>query len=60
MVNIKEEVRRLLDRLPDDASWDDVMHEIYVRKAIESGLADSETGRTTPVEEVRKRFGLPA
>lgn len=60
MVNIKEEVRRLLEGLPDDASWDDVMYEIYVRKAIESGLADSDAGRTTPVEEVRKRFGLPA
>lgn len=58
MVNIKEEARRLLDRLPENATWDDLMHEIYVRKAIESGLEDSKAGRTTPVEEVRKRFGL--
>ncbi len=58
MVSIKEEARRLLDRLPDDLTWDDLMHEIYVRKTIESGIADSETGRTTPVEEVRTRFGL--
>ncbi|MBV9773151.1 MAG: hypothetical protein JO040_04340 [Gemmatimonadetes bacterium] len=58
MVNVKEEARRLLDRLPDDLTWDDLMHEIYVRKAIESGLADSEAGRTIPVEEVRARFGL--
>jgi hypothetical protein len=44
MVNIKDEARRLLDRLPDDASWDDLMHEIYVRKAIESGREDSRAG----------------
>jgi hypothetical protein len=37
MVNLKDEARRLLDRLPDDASWDDLIHEISVRKAIESG-----------------------
>ena len=58
MVNIKEEARRLLERLPEDATWDDLMHEIYVHKAIEAGRADSRLGRTTPVEDVRKRFGL--
>lgn len=58
MVSIKEEARRLVERLPESATWDDLMHEIYVRKAVESGLADSEAGRTTPVEEVRRRFGL--
>lgn len=58
MVSIKEEARRLLERLPENATWDDLMHEIYVRKAIEAGRADSQAGRSTSVEEVRKRFGL--
>lgn len=57
--NIKEEARRLIDRLPDDANWDDLMEEIYVRAAIENGIRDSDAGRTVPVEEVRARFGLP-
>ena len=35
------------------------MHEIYVRQAIESGLADSPAGRTRSVEEVRLEFNLP-
>jgi predicted transcriptional regulator len=34
------------------------MYEIYVRLAVEAGLADSKAGRTTPVEEVRSKFGL--
>ncbi|MCX5836332.1 MAG: hypothetical protein NTX62_05055 [Deltaproteobacteria bacterium] len=55
---IKEEVRRLLDRLPDQFTWDDLMHEIYVRQAIEAGLADSRAGRTTDVDQVRSEFGL--
>ena len=58
MVNIKEEARRLLEHLPEDATWDDLMHEIYVRKAVEAGRADIRAGRTTAVEDVRKRFGL--
>jgi hypothetical protein len=56
-VNIKEEVRRLADKLPDDATWDDVMHEIYVRQAIESDLADSEAGRVKDVDQVRAELG---
>ena len=57
-VNIKEEARKLIDRLPDDSTWDDVMHEIYVRQVIEAGLADSQAGRVTTVEQVRQEFGL--
>ena len=57
-INIKEEARRLVDQLSENSTWDDLMHEIYVRQSIERGLADSEAGRTTSVEEVRGRFGL--
>ncbi len=56
--NVKEEARRLVERLPDDPTWDDVMHEIYVRQSIEAGLADSEAGRLTSLEDVRAKFGV--
>ncbi len=57
--NIKEEARRLFDRLPENATWDDLMYESYVRLAIESVLADSEASRITSVEALRAQFGLP-
>jgi hypothetical protein len=44
--NVKQEARRLVDNLPENATWDDVMYEIYVRQASEAGLADSDAGRT--------------
>lgn len=56
---VKEEARRLLDELPENATWDDLMYQIYVRQAIDSGLQDSEAGRTLDVKEVRAKFGLP-
>ena len=56
--NIKEEAKRLLEKLPDNLTWDDLMHEIYVRQSIEAGLADSEAGKLVEVSEVRKQFGL--
>ena len=58
--NIKEEARRLVENLPEDVTWDDLMYQIYVRQTIEAGLADSEAGRVTDVEKVREEFGLPA
>jgi predicted transcriptional regulator len=57
--NVKDEARKLIEKLPEDSTWDDLMREIYVRQAIESGLTDSQAGRTTDVEEVRAKFGLP-
>lgn len=57
--NIKQEAHRLVEKLPEDATWDDLMYEIYVRQAIEAGLADSEAGRTVDVKDVRAKFGLP-
>jgi predicted transcriptional regulator len=55
---IKQEARRLVENLPEDATWDDLMYQIYVRQAIEAGLEDSEAGRTVDIKEVRARFGL--
>ena len=56
--NIKDQARELVDKLPENSTWDDLIHEIYVRQAIETGLADSQAGRTTDVERVRAEFGL--
>jgi len=56
---IKEEAHKLIDLLPANATWDDLMHEIYVREAIEKGLEDSRAGHTKDVSEIRKKYGLP-
>jgi len=55
----KEEAHQLIDQLAPNATWEDLMHEIYVREAIERGLADSEAGFTKDVREVRAKYGLP-
>ena len=55
----KDEAHSLIDKMPDNSTWDDLIHEIYVRQVIEKGLADSEAGRTKDVREVRQAYGLP-
>jgi hypothetical protein len=54
----KDEAHKIIDRLPPNATWDDLMREIYVRGVIERGLADSKEGRTTDVKDVRAKYGL--
>lgn len=54
----KQEAHALIAELPDTASWDDVVYRLAVRRSIERGLADVETGRLTDLEEVRREFGL--
>ena len=54
----KDEAHKLVDQLPADATWEDLMHEIYVREAIERGLDDSNSGRTKNVEDIRTKYGL--
>ena len=55
--SIKQEAYRLLDNLPEKATWDDLMDTIYVRQAIEAGIKDSDAGRTVDVKEVRECWG---
>lgn len=58
--SLKQTAHRLIDQLPDDASWDDVVYEMVARREIEAGLADSEANRTTYVEDVLREFGFKA
>ena len=52
----KEEAKKLIDKLPDQANWDDIMYEFYVRKKLEAALKAAEEGRVVPHVEVKKRF----
>ena len=56
--DVKSAARRLIDGLPDNATWDDVMYRVYVRQCVDAGLDDAQAGRVVDVAEVRRRFGL--
>lgn len=50
----------LIDRLPSDATWNDLVYAIYVRQSIEAGLKDVQEGRVLSTAEVRWRLSLPS
>lgn len=58
MATAKEEAKKLLNQLPDQATWDEVVYEVIVRREIELGLAESKAGYTTPAQDILKEFGI--
>lgn len=56
MQTAKDEVRPILDALPDDATLEDIQYWLYVRQAIGAGLRDIAEGRTLSQPEVEQRI----
>ncbi len=56
MSTTKEEARKLIDRLPEQATWDDIMYEFYVKKKIAVGLQAAKEGRIISHEEAKKKL----
>lgn len=54
--NIKPDARLLVESLPETATWDDLAYEVYVRQAIELGLANVTDGRTVAHDEAMARI----
>ena len=57
----KDEVRGMLDRLPDDCTLEDIQYHLYVRKKIEKMLEQLHDGEDYTQEEaeqwIKQRLG---
>ncbi len=53
---VKEEAKKLIDKLPEHATWDDLMYELYVKKKLAVALKAAEEGQVISHEEVKKRL----
>ena len=56
MTSVKELLQKLADILPENATWDQAMYELYVRQQIAEGEKAVVEGRVVSHEEVKKRF----
>lgn len=52
----KEAAKHTVEHLPDTATWDDIMYELYVKQKIEAGLKAAEEGRSISHEEMKRRL----
>ena len=51
----KKEALDLIDKLPDDATTQDIMAELHFKEQIDRGLRDVAEGRVFSHEELEKR-----
>jgi hypothetical protein len=56
MATPKEEIRKILDTLPDDATWEDVQYSIYVRERVERGRREANPDQLIDQGEVELRM----
>ena len=56
MKTAKQEVSKLLTRLSDDCSLEDIQYHLYVLQKIERGLKDVEEERVYTQEEVEEQM----
>ena len=52
----KEEMRLMLDTLPDDATLEDVQYSIYVRERVERGQREADEGKLVDQDEIEVRM----
>lgn len=56
MQTAKQAAKQIIDHLPEQASWDDIMYELYVKQKIEKGLKAIDQGDTISHEEAKCRL----
>ena len=52
----KQEVLDLINNLPDDVSFADILYTLYVMSNITAGLDDIEAGHVHTHEEIKRIF----
>lgn len=55
---VKEDAHRMIDQLPPDATWEDLIYQVYVLEAIKNGLAASAANQVHTSDEVQTRLQL--
>ena len=53
---VKAEAMKLIDSLPEETSWDDIIYQMYVRRKIQRAIEAAEQGRVVTHDQVKKQF----
>ncbi len=57
---VKAEIHRLVDSLPDGATWEDLKYLVYFRARLDAGRESAERGSTRTTDDIRQKYGLDA
>jgi predicted transcriptional regulator len=50
----KQAVLRMIERMPEEASVEDIMYELYFRQRVDRGLRELAAGKTVPHGQVKR------
>ncbi|TJY44547.1 hypothetical protein E5161_00055 [Cohnella pontilimi] len=56
MKMLKDDIKQMIDKLPEDCSIEDIQYTLYVRSKIQKGLKDLDEGNVLTTEEVKARM----
>jgi predicted transcriptional regulator len=56
MKNAKQSAIEVIENLPDDSSYEDIMERLFFFQKVEAGLKDIDEGKVLSHEEVKKRL----
>lgn len=55
-LSAKQASLRLIERLDEDVSFEDILYELYFLRKVERGRRDVEEGRTVSHDQVKEEF----
>lgn len=56
MESVKQQVRQLIDTMPDDVTWDQLVYRVYVHAGVVQSLEEIKAGKGIPHEQVMKEM----
>lgn len=57
MLSIKDSAKKIIDDLPDDVSYDELIRELLFKRMVERGIKDSQKNKITSDEELGREIG---
>ncbi len=52
----KQEIKKVIDSLPDDSSYDEILKELAFDRMIQKGLKDSKENKTISNTEMKNKI----
>jgi len=55
-MTVKEKMAEIINELPDDSTYDEILRELAFRRMVERGLKNSNEGKTIDNVEMERRI----
>ena len=55
-MTVKEKMAGIINELPDDSTYDEILRELAFRRMVERGLKNSNEGKTISNNEMERRI----